>query len=231
MEEKGTGVNKFTYYVTNDVFGNWSKLPDLSPQHIAAARQLKVLFTGDLERDIIANPFFFGKEKHYLRAQIARISCSTALAPAGAKKLDEENERNIVDNEPEEGELVLPNTSQMASLSAWVHEQPSILNCNRTVHVDPPEEGPEGVEEYDPEEEKKKIEAADPFEPRLKPITGDRGVAMACKSVKQVSWVVRLMGDQNEFADEKKPGGPTLSNGCVVVRSLIWPGSFTFYQN
>jgi len=33
-----------------------------------AARQLKILFTGDLEKDIISNPFFHGKEKHYLRA-------------------------------------------------------------------------------------------------------------------------------------------------------------------
>ena len=84
MEEKGTGVNRFTYYVTTDVFSAWTKLPDLAPRHIAAARQLKVLFTGNLEREIISNPFFHGQEKHYLRAQIARISHSTALVPVGS---------------------------------------------------------------------------------------------------------------------------------------------------
>lgn len=68
MEEKGTGVNKYTYFVTNSCFDAWKKLPDLSPTHIMAARQIKVLFSGDLERDIICNPFFFGKEKHLLRA-------------------------------------------------------------------------------------------------------------------------------------------------------------------
>jgi hypothetical protein len=32
------------------------------------SRKIKVLLTGDLERDIYTNPFFFGKEKNYLRA-------------------------------------------------------------------------------------------------------------------------------------------------------------------
>lgn len=34
MEEKGTGVNKYTYFVTNSCFDAWKKLPDLSPTHI-----------------------------------------------------------------------------------------------------------------------------------------------------------------------------------------------------
>ena len=68
MEEKGTGVNKYAYFVTNSPFAAWKRLPDLSPSQIAAARKIKVLFSGDLERDIICNPFFFGKEKHLLRA-------------------------------------------------------------------------------------------------------------------------------------------------------------------
>ena len=74
QEEKGTGVNKYTYFVTNNPFTKWEKLPDLSTVHIGVARKIKVLFSGNLERDIICNPFFFGKEKHLLRAQIARIS-------------------------------------------------------------------------------------------------------------------------------------------------------------
>lgn len=51
--------------------------------------------------------------------------------------------------------------------------------------MDPPEEAPEGFEgEYEPEEEKKKIEAADPFEPRLKPISSDVSVKMAVKTLR-----------------------------------------------
>lgn len=48
--------------------------------------------------------------------------------------------------------------------------------------------------------------------------------------MKQSPWVVRMYGDCTEYADEKKAGGVTC-NGTVVVRSLQWPGSYTFYQN
>jgi len=68
------------------------------------------LFTGNLERTIHTNPFFFGLEKNYLRAQIARISHSTTLAPSGLFRFQEESAREIEDNAPEEGDLVLPST-------------------------------------------------------------------------------------------------------------------------
>jgi len=68
MEEKGSGVNRYVYFVCSSPFDPWKKLPSLAPRHIQAARDVKILFTGDLERPIISNPFFFGKEKHYLRA-------------------------------------------------------------------------------------------------------------------------------------------------------------------
>lgn len=83
MEDKGTGVNKYTYWVSHQSFAAWKKLPDLSPADIEAARSIKVLLSGDLERTIYTNPFFFKQEKHFLRAQIARISHSTTLCPKG----------------------------------------------------------------------------------------------------------------------------------------------------
>ena len=61
IEEKGTGVNKYTYFVTNDVVSSkWTQLPDLKPSQIKASRSVKVQFSGDLERKIYSNPFFFG---------------------------------------------------------------------------------------------------------------------------------------------------------------------------
>lgn len=71
-----------------------------------------MLITGDLDKKIYTNPPFEGSEKNYLRAQIARISHSTTLLPKGLWKIDEESERQIVEEEaPEEGELLSPNTS------------------------------------------------------------------------------------------------------------------------
>lgn len=98
------------------------------------------------------------------------------LVPAGQYKLNEESERDIEEFVPEEDSKVepLPSTKEASKLGAWVHLNPSILNNCRTLHLDPPEEAPEGFEgEYDIELAKKDIENADPFEPRLKPISGD----------------------------------------------------------
>lgn len=88
----------------------WVRLPDVGPTEIAAARKIKVLFSGDLERPIYTNPFFFGTEKVYLRAQIARITQSTVLQPKGVMRTVEDNEREVEENTPEEGELQLPST-------------------------------------------------------------------------------------------------------------------------
>ena len=138
FEAKGTGVNENTYYVAENSLSEWKKLPDLAPQEIEASRQIKVLFTGNLERNIYTNPFFFGQEKHYLRAQIARITHSTTLLPKGVKRTVEDEEREIEDNTPEEGELVWPTTKQMSSPDMWVHAQKNILKNCRTSH-NPPE--------------------------------------------------------------------------------------------
>lgn len=110
FEPNGTGVNKCTYWVSHSSFGKWTKLPDLSPKDIKASRDIKVLFTGDLERTIHTNPYFFGLEKNYLRAQIARISHSTNLVPSGLFRFVEESTREIEDNVPEEGDQVFPTT-------------------------------------------------------------------------------------------------------------------------
>ena len=67
FEPRGTGVNKFVYWVTDNILDKWTKLPDLLPSDIRAARQIKISLSGDLERKIFTNPFFFGTEKVYLR--------------------------------------------------------------------------------------------------------------------------------------------------------------------
>jgi len=47
---------------------DWIELPLAYPEHIRAAKQIKYIFTGDLETKVITNPFFPGKEKNLLRA-------------------------------------------------------------------------------------------------------------------------------------------------------------------
>ena len=86
VEARGTGVNKFTYWVCNGPMGAWTQLPDCKPVDLENARSIKYNFSGNLDQKIFTNPFYFNTEKVYLRAQIARISHSTTLVPKGLHK-------------------------------------------------------------------------------------------------------------------------------------------------
>ena len=127
MEPRGTGVNKFVYWACNGPLGEWTVLPDLKPVDINNARAIKYNFSGNLDQKIFTNPFYFESEKAYLRAQIARISFSTTLVPKGLYRFQEENDREIEDNLPEEGDLVKPSVKEMAWMDMWLHHTPSVL--------------------------------------------------------------------------------------------------------
>lgn len=127
FEERGSGLNTFVYWVTENSLSKWIQLPDITPDQLDASRKIKVKLTGDLEHKIITNPFFFGLEKHYLRAQIARISQSTAIMPGGMHKLTEDNPKEIEPIEFEEGKEYSPSTESQCLLKNWVHSVKSIL--------------------------------------------------------------------------------------------------------
>ena len=57
----------------------------------------------------------------------------------------------------------------------------------------------------------------------MKPITKD------CSVYKNTpAWIVRLLGDQTCYKDPQT--GKSKSNAVVVIRSLHWPGAYTFYN-
>ena len=70
---------------------------------------------------------------------------STTLCPKGLYKLTEDNDREVEENTPEEGEIVMPSTKEMSDPNMWVHYNASILKNGRLAHMDPeaPEEPPE----------------------------------------------------------------------------------------
>lgn len=188
FEPRGSGVNMFAYWVcTSIIDAKWTPLPDLVPNDIAIARSIKVHLTGDLDRKIFTNPFFAKTEKFYLRAQIARISQSTSLVPARVYRLVEDSNTEVEENTPEEGPVPVPSTRDMAKADNWVHYSRNILKCNRITHMEP-------TDVEDPEEEKKKIEAKDPFDRRLKPISADSKVKGGAPA-----WSVRAYGDQDLY--------------------------------
>ena len=88
------------------------------------------------------------------------------------------------------------------------------------------------MDDVDPEVIKKQIEAKDPYEKRLKLITGDKDlfVGGTGKYSKTPSWVIRLLGDATDYFNPLKPS-KKINNAVVVVRSLQWPGAYTLHTN
>jgi len=142
-EPPGTGLNKYAYFVTNDVVEPFTLLPDVTPAQVVAATLIKKYFTGSLTAAVRAYPPFPGDEAAFLRAQIARIYAATVLAPAGKFTPDPEVEEApplIVDPEFE-----AKPAAEMADVEQWLHLVPKILKIGRLTN--PKKEG-EGEQQY-----------------------------------------------------------------------------------
>lgn len=94
-EPIGRGVNRYSYFVVNRLSDEWIELPICTPKQIKISRQIKKFFTGDLESDIVSYPCFPGKEKHYLRAMISRITAGTYIAPRGYYRTMTKSEKRM----------------------------------------------------------------------------------------------------------------------------------------
>ena len=73
----------------------------------------------------------------------------------------------------------------------------------------------------------KRIEAADPYEKRLKSIAIDQRVKGGLPA-----WIVKHCGEKDTFETVKSTAAkPDKVNfGVVVAKSLQWPGSYTFFS-
>lgn len=141
-EAIGEGLNKFVYYVVgyaygpDGVFGHytydkWIKLPAVRPEQIMVARQIKKLFSGDLESTVNSYPPFPGKEAEYLAAQIARISRGATMTIEGLWSVTEDDEtgatiikmKEVGGEDPFEVKKTGPEglTSEEGWKAAWVH--------------------------------------------------------------------------------------------------------------
>lgn len=219
FEARGTGINTLTYWVTQSPLHPWTILPDITPAQLNAARQIRRLFTGDLDSLVVTNPHFPGKERDLLRCQITRITYSTVIIPRGLFKTNEEDPQAI---EAPEEEVAVPSTFELNELANWVHYHPGILMCSRLTHmeVEPPEDA-----EIEPEELMARVREADPFHERLKPIAHDDAIPGY-----PTAWANRLVGD-TQLYELPPPKKGHMTNAVNVIRSLWWPGAFTVQQN
>jgi len=114
IEPRGTGVNTHVFWVTDNILSDWVQLPECKPEYIAFSRLMKHVMTGDLNACIDSNPPFPGKERHFLRAQLARIFSATSIAPKGLYEIDEESNKMKMSEE-----FALPTTEELKSTEAW----------------------------------------------------------------------------------------------------------------
>ena len=103
------------YFVCNYLGGPFTQLPYVTPDQIKTARLLKKLLTGRLDALVSTYPLFPGNEANFLRAQIARIACTTVCTPAGKFTANDDGE--VEENEEFEG----LGGRELADPSNWVH--------------------------------------------------------------------------------------------------------------
>ena len=90
---------------------------------------MKHIFTGDLNAEISTNPPFKGKERHLLRATLARIFHATAIVPKGLFAMDEDtSEVKFAE------EFAFPKTDELRDVKAWSNVYPMILKVGRCDH-------------------------------------------------------------------------------------------------
>jgi len=199
--------NAFVYYVTSGHSSPWRRLPDVEPKTIIAARNIRRFFTGNLDAPVLSKSSFPGRELHYLRAQIARISADCRIAPRGhlADVTDYEGGGELTVGLSEEGTFFGMTGHALCELhkSSWVHASLDLLPQGRCKYYDygwtPPESNPDAK---DPRLEKNR--------PALQSIHLDK-----IPKYDSPAWTAHLAG------------GKAPQYACAVVRSLAWPGAVT----
>ena len=202
------------FWVTNNLLNDWIQLPDCRPQDILQARLIKHVFSGDLNAEVDTNPNFVGKERHFLRATLARIFHGTALVPKGMLNPPDEETPEVRFAE----EWAFPKTEELKDLATWSNQYPILLKAGRTKHLPP-----EGLPEEELQAAIDELEAKDPAVERFRdisahtPFGGEGG---------QPSWISKVVGDQQQYTLEGAEG-ENYTFAVNVIKSLRWPGAVT----
>lgn len=228
IEPRGSGVNALVYWVTDNLLNDWIQLPDCRPEHIESARYVKKVMTGNLNANVMTNPPFPGKERHYLRAQLARIFHATSISPKGLFEMVESEQEGVPPERKFTEDFVMPTTDELKSMEAWGNTHPILLMSGRCVHVAPP-----GLEEEAANEWKDAMDAKDPTVERFRGINEHKGMPGTITDsadaenpdAEGVAFLSKVVGDTQSYT--KTSGEGSVSYCVNVIRSLRWPGAVT----
>lgn len=212
IEKRGTGANQLVFWVTDNLLNDWIQLPDVKPQHIEYARCIKHVMTGDLNAEIDGNPAFPGKERHFLRAQLARIFAATTIAPKGLFETDEETGLMKFAEE-----FAMPGTEELKSLESWSNVSESLLKNGRTKYV-----APEGLDDEAKEAWITEKQEADPQIERFRTINEHQALAGL-----ETAWISKTAGDTQQYTK----GDGSVCYAVNVIKSIRWPGAVTVCKN
>lgn len=113
----------------------------------------------------------------------------------------------------------------------WVHQNPNILKCGRLTILEPTDvDG-----DKDPAEILKQLQAADPYEPRLKPLSEDIRKFINIYGIAPVGflkkcWKIKVLGDSTDYNPLARDLNQKVNYGVIMIRSLVWHGLVTVIQ-
>lgn len=227
VEPRGEGANTFTYWVSSGGCAPWVRLPAARASHIVAARSIKRILSGKLDSPVLSMPWFPGKERHLLRAQIARISATCSLATKDWYVEDDEAPGKL--KQAEDPIAAFPAPEELASDAAWVHRMPCLNKIGKCSY---PDVSALQEAELINEEQAKAIAAQIEAEGEQKAILA--GVDQDLAEVKPegddvnvVAWSYKVFGDKGlyKFADADNK-----THQVTAARSMLWPGATTVAQ-
>lgn len=227
VEPRGEGANTFTYWVSSGGCAPWVRLPAARASHIVASRAIKHILTGNLDAPVLSMPWFPGKERHLLRAQIARISATCTLATKGWYEEDEEAGGGKIKEveAPTEG---FPGQEDLASDAGWCHRMPCLNKIGKCSY---PDVDALTTAELITEDQAKAINAQIEAEGDPKGILA--GIDGDLAEVKPegdegnvVAWSYKVFGDKGLY----KFGDADKTHQVTGVRSMVWPGATTVTQ-
>jgi len=227
VDPRGEGANTCIYWIKSGGFEPWVRLPIARADHIVASREIKRVLTGKLDSAVTATPWFPGTEQHLVRSQIARITSSCTLAPAGFYEVmdpEESGSKNKL-KVVEDAAANFPGSEVLGTQAGWVHASPSLLSTGKTNWPDP-DKYPEGALT---EEQTAEIAAQVENEPEkemLQPIEGDLEELKPDELEGSVAWSIKVYGDEGVYTANDAPQ----THRVTAVRSNIWPGAITVVQ-
>jgi len=150
-ELEGNGINRRYFYVCNVIGGKWNLLPPVTPQQINHSRTNRWHLTGNLNARVKTHPKFPGREGHYLRALLSRITAGAQVSPKGYFQLSKgtrqyNDEEDDDDEELGEGEEELREEGDDSVYPSMRFESPKIISlldpslelwCHHTGYVLP----------------------------------------------------------------------------------------------